>query len=88
MAIALGITRFFQLASAVIVLALSITAVRWQYFGSAPAASGYAAFAGAWATLTALVGIIAIFVASLGGIFMAAADGLASIILLAGAIVS
>lgn len=88
MIIPLSIVRFFQLAFSVIVLGLSISAVRWQVYGSAPAPSGYAAFAGAWATLTALVGIIAIFVSSLAGILMVGADLLAFIILLAGGIVS
>ncbi|QIX01877.1 hypothetical protein AMS68_007394 [Peltaster fructicola] len=84
--IGLSIVRGLQLLFSVIVLALSITAVKWQVYGSAPASSGYNSFAGAWATLFSLIGFVAVFVSSVPGLIVAALDGLTFLILLAGGI--
>lgn len=83
-----SIVRVLQIVFCAIVLALSITAIRWQRYGSAPASTGYNAFAGAWGILTALIGLVAVFVTAIPGIFMGLLDFLAFIILLAGGIVS
>lgn len=82
------ITRGFQALFAVVVLGISIHAVRWQKYGSAPAVSSYSAFAGAFGLLTALIGIVSIWVTAIPALIMAAIDALASLILLAGGIVS
>ena len=82
------ITRVCQAIFATIVLGLSIHAVRWQKYESAPAVSSYSAFAGAFGLLTALIGLVAIWLTAIPALIMAAIDGLASLILLAGGIVS
>lgn len=86
--IASSIVRLFQLLFSVIVLALSIVAVRWQVYGKAPASTGYNAFAGAWATLFSLIGLAAIFISAVPGLIVAGLDALTFIFLLAGGIVS
>lgn len=82
------ITRGFQALFAVVVLGVSIHAVRWQEHGSAPAVTSYSAFAGAFGLLTALIGIASIWISVIPALIMAAVDALASLILLAGGIVS
>nr|POE49151.1 hypothetical protein CFP56_32301 [Quercus suber] len=84
--IATLITRIFQIIFGIIVLALSIDAIKWQVYGSAPATTGYGAFTGAFCILIGLIGCVAIFVEALPGLIVAAADGLAAILLLAGGI--
>lgn len=86
--IATLIVRIFQVLFAACVLGLSITAVKWQYYGTAPAVSSFNAFAGAFALLTALIGIVAIWISHIPGLIMAVVDGVAFIFLLAGGIVS
>jgi hypothetical protein len=71
-----------------VVLGLSIEAIKWQYYGAAPATSPYSAFAGAFGILVALVGIAAGFIDAIPGLIMAAVDGLATLLFLAGGIVS
>lgn len=71
---------------AVVVLGASVSLAKGQVFGSVPATTSYAAFAGAWAILTALIGIVAIFVEAIPGMIMAGVDGLAALLLLAGGI--
>ncbi|KAK4549532.1 hypothetical protein LTR36_006529 [Oleoguttula mirabilis] len=78
--------RFFQLVFGAVVLGLSITAIEWQYFGSAPATTTYCAFAGAFGMLTALIGTAAIFVEAVPDLIMAIVDALASVLFLAGGI--
>lgn len=82
------IVRGLQIIFGVIVLGLSIGAVKWQVIGTAPATTGYNAFAGAFGILTALIGIAAAFMEMIPELIMAIVDGLASVIFLAGGIVS
>nr|POF04597.1 hypothetical protein CFP56_56078 [Quercus suber] len=84
--IATLITRAFQILFGVIVLALSIVAIEWQVFGSAPATTGYGAFTGAFCILIGLIGCAAVFIEALPSVAVAAADGLAAVLLLAGGI--
>ncbi|KAF2718398.1 hypothetical protein K431DRAFT_230864 [Polychaeton citri CBS 116435] len=78
--------RILQIIFCAVVLGLSIVAVQWQHIGSAPAISTYAAFAGAFGILTALVGIAAVWVELLRSVIMMVMDALAAIFLLAGGI--
>ncbi|KAK1057538.1 hypothetical protein LTR12_008689 [Friedmanniomyces endolithicus] len=78
------IARAFQLLCGAIVLGLSISAIKWQYFGSAPATTSYSAFAGAFSVLAALIGIATSFVEAIPEIIMVGVDGLAAVLLLAG----
>ncbi|TKA79026.1 hypothetical protein B0A55_03159 [Friedmanniomyces simplex] len=80
------ITRAFQLLFGAVVLGLSISAIKWQHFGSAPATSSYSAFAGAFGILAALIGIAASFIDAIPDLIMAVVDALASVLLLAGGI--
>ncbi|KAK3075044.1 hypothetical protein LTR53_002015 [Teratosphaeriaceae sp. CCFEE 6253] len=80
------ITRGLQIVFGAVVLGLSITAIQWQHFGSAPATSSYSAFAGAFAILAGLIGIAAGFFDAIPQLIMAIVDGLASLLLLAGGI--
>ena len=82
------ITRACQLLFTAIVLGLSISALRWQLYGSVPATTSYNAFAGAFGLLGALIGLAAIWVSAIPELIMSAVDAVASILLLAGGIVS
>lgn len=82
------IIRGFQLVFSAIVLGLSISLIRGQVWGGAPSQHGYAAFTGGFGCLTALIGFAACFVEAIPAFIMAALDGLASIVFLAGGIVS
>ena len=62
--------------------------IKWQTWGSAPATTGYCAFAGAFGALVGLIGFGGIVIDALSGLIMSAVDGLASLLLLAGGIVS
>jgi hypothetical protein len=73
---------------AIIVLGLSIHAANWQQIGSIPTTTAFCAFAGAFATLVAIVGIAAIWLTAIPNLVMSGLDTLTSIILLAGGIVS
>jgi hypothetical protein len=57
-------------------------------FGGHPSQVGYSAFTGGLGLLAALVGVAALFIGALDGVFMWALDGLASLCFLAGGIVS
>lgn len=81
-------TRLLQLMFAVIVLGLSIHASQWQNIGSVPATTSYSAFAGAFAVFVSLVGIVAIWMSAIPSLIMSAVDALASVLLLAGGVVS
>lgn len=83
-----SIVRAFQLLFTVIVLALSITAAKWQAYGPVPAITGFNAFAGAFGLLVTLIGFAAIFIEAVPGFIVAILDLLAFIFLLAGGIVS
>ena len=82
------ITRALQLIFAAIVLGLSIRAAKWQMFDSVPATTAYAAFAGGFALLVSLIGFASIWISAIPALIMSMADGLASVLLLAGGIVS
>lgn len=81
-------TRLLQLMFAVIVLGLSIHAAQWQNVGSVPATTSYSAFAGCFAVFVSLVGIVAIWMSATPSLIMSAIDALASVLLLAGGVVS
>ena len=81
------IARAFQLLCGAVVLGLSISAIKWQYFGAAPASTSYSAFAGAFGVLAALIGIATSFVEAIPEIIMVGVDGLAAVLLLAGGLV-
>jgi hypothetical protein len=82
------ITRALQLLCAIVVLALSIRAAKWQRYESVPATTAYAAFAGGFAVLISLVGIASIWISEIPALIMSMVDALASVLLLAGGIVS
>lgn len=81
-------TRAAQVTFGAVVLGLSIHAVQWQMYGTAPATSSYSAFAGAFCILAGLIGVAAAFVGAIPGVIMSGIDGLASALTLAGGIVS
>ncbi|OJD35081.1 non-classical export protein [Diplodia corticola] len=80
-----GVARTFQIICAAVVLGLSITLIKSQSYGTV-AANNYAAFTGGFALLVGLIGVAAIFIESLAGLIMVAADALAALFLLAGGI--
>lgn len=82
------VVRILQIIFAVIVLGLSVHAAQWQDTGSIPATTSFNAFAGAFGVLVAVVGIAAIWVSAIPKLIMSGIDGLASVLLLAGGIVS
>ena len=82
------IIRPLQLISAAIVLALSIGAAKWQIFETVPAITTYAAFAGGFTLLISLIGIAFIWVSAIPALIMSMVDILASVLLLAGGVVS
>ncbi|KAL4783554.1 marvel domain-containing protein [Aspergillus varians] len=83
-----AILRGFQAIFAIIVLGISVDLARGQdkQFQAVPAATGYAAFCGAFGVLAALVGITSIFVTSLEGLVTWALDGLSAVTMLASGI--
>ncbi|KAJ5116738.1 hypothetical protein N7456_001086 [Penicillium angulare] len=81
------IARSFQLLFSIVVLGLSITLARQQYFGKVPAETGYAAFTGALGIVVALIGIAALWVSSLSGIIVWVLDGVTSLALLIAGII-
>ena len=82
------VVRMFQLVFGLVALGLSVKAIAWQRYGSAPTTTSYSAFAGAFGILTALVGIATIFMEAVPDLIMAIVDALASILFLAGGTVS
>jgi len=82
------IIRPLQLISAAIVLALSIGAAKWQIFETVPATTTYAAFAGGFTLLISLIGIASIWISAIPALIMSMVDILASVLLLAGGVVS
>ncbi|KAF2089224.1 hypothetical protein K490DRAFT_54850 [Saccharata proteae CBS 121410] len=80
-----AILRLFQIIFAAIVLALSISLIRSQDYGTV-AAQNYAAFTGGFGLLVALMGVAAIFIEPLAGFIQAGADALAALFFIAGGI--
>lgn len=83
-----SVVRALQLLFGVVVLGLSITAIKWQFVGNAPATTVFGAVCGAFGVLAALIGAAAIFIDAIPDIIMAGVDALASVLFLAGGIVS
>jgi len=87
------IIRTLQALLAGAVLALSIHAWQWQELGPVPTTTVFAAIAGGFAIIASLVGLVVGLVAIWISItpvhlIMSVVDGFASILLLAGGIVS
>ena len=82
------IPRGFQIVFGAVVLGLSVTAIEWQWWGTAPATSSYSAFAGAFGIFAGLVGIAAAFFEVIPQLIMGAVDALSALLLLAGGVVS
>lgn len=82
------IVRPFQLFFIAIILGLSINLVKEQYQFTVPSISNFAIACGAVGAITFFVGIAAVFVQALQGLVMLALDGLSTLFLLAGGIVS
>ena len=80
--------RFFQILFAIIVLGLSVTMAKWQFFGKPPATTEYGAFSGGFAFLVGIIGAAAIFISAIPPIIVAGADALAAVLTLAAGIVS
>lgn len=80
--------RLLEVACTATVLGLSVDAVRWQYRNSVPSKTAFTTFAGSWGVLTSLLGVMAAVIGPLAGIFMLFFDGLTTIFMLAGGIVS
>lgn len=81
-------THAAQVVFGAVVLALSIHAVQWQRFGTAPPTTSYSAFAGAFCILAGLIGVATAFIDAIPGMVVSGIDGLASILTLAGGIAS
>jgi hypothetical protein len=66
-----------------------VSLIKGQNWPSAvPSQTTYAAFCGGWGILIALIGVVALFVEALQGLIIGALDGLTTLLVLAGAIVS
>lgn len=86
--IATLVARFFQILFAIVVLGLSVTMAKWQFFGDSPATTDYGAFSGGFAFLVGLVGLAAVFIEAIPAVIVAGADALAAVLTLAAGIVS
>ncbi|PYI04647.1 hypothetical protein BO78DRAFT_471125 [Aspergillus sclerotiicarbonarius CBS 121057] len=82
----IAILRGFQFIFSIIVLGISVSLAKGQRIGSAPAATGYAAFTGGLGTLASLIGAAGIFIESLQALITWAVDGLAGLAFVAGGI--
>ncbi|KAI0402720.1 marvel domain-containing protein [Xylaria palmicola] len=78
--------RGFLLLFGAVVLGLSVTLAKHQRLGNPPAETSFFSFAGAFGIIVSVVGILAIFVEKIPRVGVAAADALASVFYLAGAI--
>lgn len=67
---------------------ISANLAHGQRHGHVPSQTGYAIFTGALGIIASFVGIVALFVSSLDGIITWVLDGVTSLALLAGGIVS
>lgn len=83
-----SLLNLFQIIFSAITLGLAAVLISKYGPGSAPALYSYGAFCGGASILFALVGVAACFVEKLQGLIMLALDGLTTIFLLAGGIVS
>jgi hypothetical protein len=80
---------FVQILFSVIILGISVSLIKGQAWPSAvPSQTSYAAFCGGWGIVIALIGVVALFVEFLQGIIIAGLDGLTTLLMLAGGIVS
>ena len=64
-----------------------MTLIKDQVVGGSPSTINYAAFTGGFGMIAAAAGVAALFIEPLGGLIMAAIDGLASLFFLSGGIV-
>ncbi|KAI3337248.1 marvel domain-containing protein [Xylariaceae sp. AK1471] len=78
--------RGFLLIFGAVVLGLSVTLAKQQALGSPPAETSFYSFAGAFGIIVSILAILAIFVDKIPSVGVIAADALASVFYLAGAI--
>jgi hypothetical protein len=80
---------FVQVLFSVIILGISVSLIKGQAWPSAvPSQTSYAAFCGGWGIVIAFIGVVALFVEFLQGIIIVGLDGLTTLLMLAGGIVS
>lgn len=75
--------RSLQFLFSVVVLGTSISLIRGQVYGHAPAVTYTSAIVGAIGILASLLGFTAIFITALDGVVTLAVDGLASVLFIA-----
>lgn len=78
----------FKVVFGAVVLALSVTLAKQQVIGSPPPETSFFSFAGAFGLIASAIAILAIFIDKIPRVGVVAADALASVFYLAGAIVS
>ncbi|RYC62037.1 hypothetical protein CHU98_g4164 [Xylaria longipes] len=78
--------RGFLVVFGAVVLALSVTLAKQQVIGSPPPETSFFSFAGAFGLIVSAIAILAIFVDKIPRVGVIAADALASVFYLAGAI--
>ncbi|GAW21686.1 hypothetical protein EKO27_g3110 [Xylaria grammica] len=78
--------RAFLVIFGAIVLGLSVTLAKQQVIGSPPTETSFFSFAGAFGLVVSGIGILAIFIEKIPRVGVIAADALASVFYLAGAI--
>ncbi|KAI0477031.1 marvel domain-containing protein [Xylaria cf. heliscus] len=78
--------RGFLIVFGAVVLALSVTLAKQQAVGSPPPETSFFSFAGAFGLIVSIIAILAIFIEHIPQVGVAAADALASLFYLAGAI--
>ncbi|KAH8164171.1 hypothetical protein CIB48_g4100 [Xylaria polymorpha] len=83
--VAIGLRGFLVVFGAV-VLALSVTLAKQQVIGSPPPETSFFSFAGAFGLIASAIAILAIFIDKIPRVGVVAADALASVFYLAGAI--
>ncbi|TGJ87360.1 hypothetical protein E0Z10_g1336 [Xylaria hypoxylon] len=80
------VLRGFLVIFGAIVLGLSVTLAKQQVVGSPPAETSFFSFAGAFGLIASAIAILAIFIEKIPRVGVIAADALASVFYLAGAI--
>lgn len=80
------IMRSVQMCFGITVLSLSVSLIKGQIIGSAPATTGYDAFVGAFLMLDVFIGMTALGVSFLAGPIMWGIDALVALCALAGGI--
>ncbi|KAK3996180.1 marvel domain-containing protein [Cladorrhinum sp. PSN332] len=83
--VSLGL-RAFQFLLSIVVLALSITLIRGQVFGSAPVTTKYSAFTGGFGVLVSAVGAASLYLEFIPNLAALALDGLSGVLYLGGGI--